>query len=171
MPELDKFVVVFIDDILIYSKKKEEHAQHLWVVLTRLRKHKLYAKFSKCEFWLDRVQFLGHVLTPEGISVDPSKVQDVLNWKSPKSVHQIRQFLGLAGYYWCFIPDFSKIAQPMTKLLQKNVKFVWSPTYEEAFQALKHFLTHTPILAQLDIDKPFDVYCDASRTGLGCVLM
>ena len=79
VPELDKFVVVFIDDILIYSKNKEEHAQHLWIVLTRLREHKLYAKFSKCEFWLDQVQFLGHVLTLEGISVDPSKVQDVLN--------------------------------------------------------------------------------------------
>ena len=79
MPELDKFVVVFIDDILIYSKNDEEHARHLWIVLTRLREHKLYAKFSKCEFWLDRVQFLGHVLTPEGISVDPSKVQDVLD--------------------------------------------------------------------------------------------
>ena len=88
--ELDKFVVVFIDDILIYSKNKEEHAQHLRIVLARLREHKLYAKFSKCEFWLDQVQFLGHVLTPDGISVDPSKVQDVLNWKSPKSVHQIR---------------------------------------------------------------------------------
>ena len=89
MLELDKFMVVFIDDILIYSKNKEEHAQHLRIVLTRLRKHKLYAKFSKCEFWLDRMQFLGHVLTLEGISVDPGKVQDVLNWKSPKSVHQI----------------------------------------------------------------------------------
>ena len=110
MPELDKFVVVFIDDILIYSKNKEEHAQHLRIVLTRLWEHKLYAKFSKCEFWLDRVQFLGHVLTPDGISVDPSMVQDVLNWKSPKSVHQIRQFPGLAGYYRHFILDFSKIA-------------------------------------------------------------
>ena len=117
MPELDKFIVVFIDDILIYSKNNEEHAQHLWIVLARLREHKLYAKFSKCEFWLDRVQFLGHVLTPHDISVDPSKVQDVLNWKSPKLVHQICQFLGLAGYYRCFILDFSKIAQPMTKLL------------------------------------------------------
>jgi hypothetical protein len=117
MPELDKFVIVFIDDILIYSKNDEEHTCHLRIVLTRLREHQLYAKFSKCEFWLDRVQFLGHVLTPEGVSVDPSKVQDVLDWKSPRSVHQIRQFLGLAGYYRRFIPDFSKIAQPMTKLL------------------------------------------------------
>jgi hypothetical protein len=90
MPELDKFVVVFIDDILIYSKNEEEHAHHICIVLTRLREHKLYAKFSKCEFWLDRVQFLGHVLTPKGVSVDPSKVQDVLSWKSPTSVHQIR---------------------------------------------------------------------------------
>jgi len=129
------------------------------------------SKFSKCEFWLDRVQFLGHVLTPEGISMDPGKVQDVLNWKSPKSVHQIHQFLGLAGYYRCFIPDFSKIAQPMTKLLEKDVKFVWSLACEEAFQALKKFLTSAPILAQPDIDRLFDVYCDASRTGLGYVLM
>ena len=114
---------------------------------------------------------MGHVLTPEGIFVDPSKVQDVLNWKSPKSVHQIHRFLGLAGYYRCFIPKFSKIAQPMTKLLQKDVKFVWSPTCEEAFQALKKFLISAPVLAQPDIDRPFDVYCDASRIGLGCVLM
>ena len=117
------------------------------------------------------MQFLGHVLTPEGISVDPSKVQGVLNWKYPKSVHQIRQFLGLASYYRRFIPEFSKIAQPMTKLLLKDAKFVWSLACEEAFQALKKFLTSTPVLAQPDIDKPFDVYYDASRTGLGCVLM
>ena len=171
MPKLDKFVMVFIDDILIYSKNDEEHAQHLRIVLARLRKHKLYAKFSKCKFWLDRVQFLGHVLTPEGISVDPSKVQDVLDWKSPKAVHQIRQFLGLAGYYRCFIPDFSKIAQPMTKLLQKEAKFDWSLACEEAFQSLKTFLTTAPVLAQPDIDRPFDVYCDASKMRLGCVLM
>ena len=137
----------------------------------RLREHKLYAKFSKCEFWLDRVQFLRHVLTPDGISVDPSKVQDVLNWKSPKSVHQILQFLVLARYYRRFISDFSKIAQSMTKLLQKEAKFEWSLAYEEAFQALKNFLTTAPVLTQLDIDRPFDVYCDASKTGLGYVLM
>ena len=97
---------------------------------------------------------MGHVLTPDGISVDPSKVQDVLNWKSPKSMHQIRQFLGLARYYRCFILDFSKIAQPMTKLLQKEAKFDWSSACREAFQALKTFLTTAPVLAQPDIDRP-----------------
>jgi hypothetical protein len=99
MPELDKFVVVLIDDILIYSKNKEEHAQHLWIVLTRLREHQLYAKFSKCTFWLEEIQFLGHVLSAKGIAVDPSKVKDILEWKPPTTVHQVRSFLGLAGYY------------------------------------------------------------------------
>jgi hypothetical protein len=108
MTELDKFVVVFIDDILIYSKNGEEHAEHLRVVLQRLRDHKLYAKFSKCEFWLDSLKFLGHTISKEGISVDPSKVQEVMDWKPPKTVHQIRSFLGLADYYRCFIPDFPK---------------------------------------------------------------
>ena len=114
---------------------------------------------------------MGHVLIPDGVLVDLSKVQNVLDWKSPKSVHQIRQFLGLARYYQCFILDFSKIAQPMTKLHQKEAKFEWSPAYEEAFQALKTFPTTALVLAQPDIDRPFDVYCDTSKTGLGCVLI
>jgi hypothetical protein len=122
-PELDKFVVVFIDDILIYSKNLEDHATHLHVFLQRLRDHRLYAKFSKCEFWLDTVKFLGHTISSNGISVDPSKVQKVLDWKPPTSVHQIRSFLGLAGYYHCFILDFSRIAKPMTELLKKGIKF------------------------------------------------
>jgi hypothetical protein len=126
MNELDKFVVVFIDDILIYSKSKAEHTKHLRIVLQRLRDHKLYAKFSKCEFWLDRVKFLGHTISKEGISVEPSKAQEVMDWKPPKSVHQIRTFLGLAVFYRRFIPDFSRIAKPMTELLKKGVKFVWS---------------------------------------------
>jgi hypothetical protein len=124
MPELDKFVVVFIDDILIYSKNEEYHIEHLRVVPTRLREHQLYAKFSKCEFWLREVSFLGHVLSDGGIIVDPTKVQEVLDWKAPISVHEVQSFLGLASYYRRFIPDFSKIAKPMTQLLQKDTRFV-----------------------------------------------
>jgi hypothetical protein len=123
MQELDKFVVVFIDDILIYSKNPEDHANHLNIVLQKLRDHHLYAKFSKCEFWLDTVKFLGHTISSDGISIDPSKVQEVLDWKPPTSVHQIRSFLGLAGYYRRFIPDFSRIAKPMIELLKKEIKF------------------------------------------------
>jgi ribonuclease HI len=171
MQELDKFVVVFIDDILIYSKTPEDHAKHLHVILQRLRDHHLYAKFSKCEFWLDTVKFLGHTISGDGISVDPSKVQEVMDWKPPTSVHQIRSFLGLAGYYRRFIPDFSRIAKPMTELLKKGVKFSWDQKCEDAFHILRNHLTTAPVLAQPDVSKPFDIYCDASSTGLGCVLM
>jgi len=121
--ELDKFVVIFIHGILIYFKNEEEHAGHLRIVLQRLREHKLFAKFNKCEFWLKEVQFLGHIISEGGISVDPSKIKDVLNWKAPTSIPEIRSFLGLAGYYWRFVPDFSKISKPMTELLKKGVKF------------------------------------------------
>jgi hypothetical protein len=171
MSELDKFVVVFIDDILIYSKSEAEHAKHLCIVLQRLRDHKLYAKFSKCEFWLDSVKFLGHTIFKDGISVDPSKVQEFMDWKPPKSVHQIRSFLGLAGYYRQFIPDFSRIAKPMTELLKKGVKFVWSDECDKAFRTLREHLTSAPVLTQPDMSKPFEVFCDASGTGPGCVLM
>jgi hypothetical protein len=171
MNELDKFVVVFIDDILIYSKSKAEHAKHLCIVLQRLRDHKLYAKFSKCEFWLDSVKFLGHTISKDGISMDPSKVQEVMDWKRPKSVHQIRSFLGLAGYYRRFIPDFSRIAKPMNELLKKGIKFVWSEECDQAFHTLRKHLTSAPVLTQPDMSKPFEVFCDASGTGLGCVLM
>jgi hypothetical protein len=140
-------------------------------VLQRLRDHQLYAKFSKCEFWINEVPFLGHVISSEGIVVDPSKVRDVLDWEPPKSVHQVRSFLGLVGYYRRFIPNFSKISKPITELLKKGTKYVWSKECDEAFQTLKKLLTTSPVLAQPDIVKPFDVYCDASGTGLGCVLM
>jgi hypothetical protein len=171
MPELDKFVVVFIDDILIYSKNSEDHTRHLQVVLQRLRDHHLYAKFSKCKFWLGTVKFLGHTISKDGISVDPSKVQEVMDWKPPTSVHQIRSFLSLAGYYRRFIPNFSRIAKPMTELLKKGVKFSRNEKCEEAFHTLRAHLTTAPVLAQPDTSKPFDVYCDASGIGLGCVLM
>jgi hypothetical protein len=171
MPELDKFMVVFIDDILIYSKNEEEHAQHLRVVLTRLREHQLYAKFSKCAFWMEEIQFLGNVLFAKRITVDPSKVKDILEWKPPTTVHQVRSFLGLVGYYRRFIPDFSKLVKPIRSLLKNDTKFNWSSICNEAFEQLKVLLTTAPVLAQPDIEKPFDVYCDTSGSGLGCVLM
>jgi hypothetical protein len=171
MPELDKFIVVFIYDILVYSKNEEEHAGHLHVVLQRLREHRLYAKLSKCDFWLKEIKFLGHTISQAGIAVDPDKVQEVMNWKPPTTVRQIRSFLGLASYYRRFIPDFSRIAKPITELLKKEAKFVWGQKCEDAFCALRQHLTTAPVLAQPNSSKPFDVYCDACGTGLGCVLM
>jgi hypothetical protein len=133
MEELDKFVVVFIDDILIYSKNREDHKRHLRVVLGRLRAHQLYAKLSKCEFWLEKIAFLGHILTVKGIKVDPSKVEAVSKWKQPSNVTEVRSFLGMAGYYRRFIKGFSSIARPMTGLLKKDNKFVWTLKCEESF--------------------------------------
>jgi hypothetical protein len=171
MPELDKFVVVFIDDILVYSRNEQKHTMHLHTILQRLRDHHLYAKLSKCDFWLREIKFLDHTISQDGISVDPEKVQEVMDWKPPTTVRQIRGFLGLAGYYRRFIPDFSRIAKPMMELLRKGVKFEWSQKCEDAIYALREHLTTAPVLAQPDNTKPFDVYCDASGTGLGCVLM
>jgi hypothetical protein len=171
MEELDQFVVVFIDDILVYSRSAEEHEQHLRVVLGKLRSHQLYAKFSKCEFWLQKVSFLGHVLTAEGVAVDPEKVTAVSEWKQPTSVLEIRSFLGLAGYYRRFIEGFSRIARPMTELLKKDKKFVWTEACERSFHELKERLTTAPVLVLPDIRKDFVIFCDASRQGLGCVLM
>ncbi|GJV12772.1 reverse transcriptase domain-containing protein [Tanacetum coccineum] len=168
---LDKFVIVFIDDILIYSKTKEDHEVHLGLVLELLRKEKLYAKFSKCEFWLQEVHFLGHVVNQNGIHVDPSKIEAVKNWKTPTTPSEIRSFLGLAGYYRRFIANFSKIAKPLTSLTQKNQKYVWGVEQEEAFQTLKNNLCDAPILTLPDGVEDFIVYCDASNQGLGCVLM
>jgi hypothetical protein len=166
MPELDKFVVVFIDNILVYSKSTEDHEEHLRVVLQRLWDHHLYTKFSKCEFWINEVSFLGHMISSEGIVVDPSKVRDVLEWELPKSVHQVRSFLGLAGYYRRFILNFSKISKPITELLKKGTKYIWSKECDEAFETLKMLLVTSSVLAQPDIAKPFDVYCDTSGTEL-----
>jgi hypothetical protein len=125
MEYLDKFVVVFIDDILVFSWSEEEHEEHLRLVLQKLREHQLYAKFSKCDFWLKEVSFLEHIITDGGIAVDPSKVRGVLNWSPPKNVPEIRSFLGLAGYYRRFIEGFSKIVKPHTTLLEKGKEFKW----------------------------------------------
>ncbi|GJY72984.1 putative reverse transcriptase domain-containing protein [Tanacetum coccineum] len=170
-PYLDKFVIVFIDDILIYSKNKKEHEEHLKLILELLKKEELYAKFSKCEFWIPKVQFLGHVIDSQGIHVDPAKIESIKDWASPKSPTEIRQFLGLAGYYRRFIEGFSKIAKPMTKLTQKKVKFEWGDKQETTFQLLKQKLCSAPILALPEGSEDFIVYCDASIKGLGAVLM
>ncbi|XP_057535375.1 uncharacterized protein LOC130813557 [Amaranthus tricolor] len=168
---LDKFVVIFIDDILVYSKDREEHQEHLRFVLQTLRENKLYAKLSKCEFWLDKVSFLGHFVSKEGISVDPVKVEAVRSWPSPKNVTEVRSFLGLAGYYRRFVKDFSRIARPMTSLMKKEKKFEWTDECEQAFMTLKERLTTAPVLTLPDPKLDYTVYSDASKKGLGCVLM
>nr|GEU63797.1 putative reverse transcriptase domain-containing protein [Tanacetum cinerariifolium] len=144
---LDKFVIVFIDDILIYSKSKQEHEEHLKLILELLKKEQLFAKFSKCEFWIPKVQFLGHVIDNQGIHVDPAKIVSIKDWASPKIAMEIRQFLGLAGYYHRFIEGFLKIAKSMTKLTQKKVKFDWGDKEEAAFKLIKQKLCSAPILA------------------------
>ena len=163
--------MVFIDDILIYSKNEEEHKEHLRTALQTIRDERLYAKFSKCEFWLKEVTFLGHIVSSEGIKVDPAKVEAVQGWRSPTTPNEIRSFLGLAGYYRRFIEGFSKIARPMTQLLRKGIKYIWTDECESSFQLLKEKLTTAPVLAIPEPDKEYVIYTDASKNGLGCVLM
>ncbi|GJR15454.1 putative reverse transcriptase domain-containing protein [Tanacetum coccineum] len=170
-PYLDKFVIVFIDDILIYSRNKEEHANHLRIILELLKKEKLYAKFSKCDFWIHIVQFLGHLIDSQGLHVDPAKIKAVKNWASPTTPTKIRQFLGLVGYYRRFIKGFSKIAKSLTELTQKNKKYIWGEDQESAFQLLKQKLCEALILALPEGNDDFVVYYDASHQGLGAVLM
>ncbi|KAL4387524.1 hypothetical protein GQ457_09G015940 [Hibiscus cannabinus] len=168
---LDQFVVVFIDYILVYSRTEEDHDRHLRLVLQTLLENQLYAKLSKCEFWIREVVFLGHVVSSEGIRVDPKKVEAIVNWKQPTSVTEIRSLLGLAGYYRRFVSGFSKVAAPLSKLLQKGVKYEWSDARQQAFEKLKESLINAPVLTQPMSGKEFVVYSDASYVGLGCVLM
>jgi hypothetical protein len=170
-PMLDKSVIVFINDILIYSNSKEEHADHLHEVLELLRTERLYAKFSKCDFWLQEVQFLGHHISREGIKVDPAKIEAVMNWETPKTPTEIRSFLGLAEYYRRFIQNFSKIAVPLTKLTRKSEPYVWGEDQQLAFDQLRQKLCEAPVLTLPEGVEDMTVYCDASRHGLGCVLM
>ncbi|GKC59099.1 putative reverse transcriptase domain-containing protein [Tanacetum coccineum] len=165
--ELDMVIM----NILIYSKNKKEHEEHLKAILELLKKEELYAKFSKCEFWLPKVQFLGHVIDSQGIHVDPAKIESIKDWASPKTPTEIRQLLGLDGYYQRFIEGFSKIAKLMTKLTQKKVKFVWGNKQEAAFQLLKKKLCSAPILDLPEGSEDFIAYCDASIKGLGAMLM
>jgi hypothetical protein len=157
MEYLDKFVVVSIDDILLYSKNDGDHEEDLRLVLQKLRDNQLYAKYRKCEFWLDEVPFLGHIISNGGISVDPTKVREIVGWKISSSVTEIRSFLGLAGYYQRFIEGFSKIAKPITSLLEKGKEFKWTHACQEIFNQLKFKLMSPPVLVMLDLQKRFDI--------------
>ncbi|KAL0534293.1 hypothetical protein IC582_028582 [Cucumis melo] len=168
---LDTFMIVFIDDILIYSKTEVEHEEHLRMVLQTLRDNKLYAKFSKFEFWLKQVFFLGHVVSKAGVSVDPAKIEVVTSWPRPSTVSEVRSFLGLAGYYRRFVENFSRIATPLTQLTRKGAPFVWSKACEDSFQNLKQKLVTASVLTVPDGSGSFVIYSDASKKGLGCVLM
>nr|GEW52714.1 hypothetical protein [Tanacetum cinerariifolium] len=168
---LDKFVIVFIDDILVYSKTNEEHEEHLRIVLGTLRQKKLYVKFSKCEFWLGQVAFLVHIVSADGITMDPTKVEAITKWPRPKIVTEIRSFSGLAGYYRRFMEGFSHLALPLTKLMRKCEKFVWDEEREKSFEELKKRLVSAPILTLPSGFGGFQIYSDVSKKGLGCVLM
>ncbi|GJY98674.1 putative reverse transcriptase domain-containing protein [Tanacetum coccineum] len=170
-PYLDRFVIVFIDGILIYSRNKQEHENHLRIILELLKKEKLYTKFSKYDFWIGNMQFLWHVIDSQGIHVDPAKIDAGQNWESPTTPTEVRQFLGLVGNYRRFIKGFSKIVKPLTELTQKNKKYIWRENQESAFQLLKQKLCEAPILALPEGNNDFVVYCDASLQGLGVVLM
>jgi hypothetical protein len=171
MEYLDKFVIVFIDYILVYSRSEEEHEEHVHLVLWKLQDHRLYAKLHKCEFWLKQVAFLGHIILKGGISMDPSKIQDVLSWNAPTSVRDIQSFLGLIGYYQRIMEGFSKISKPMTEIFEKDKKVKWTPACEASSQELMKHLTTTPILVMPDMEKSFSIYCNALVQGLVCVLM
>ena len=170
-PYVNQFVVVFIDAILVYSKDAQEHEQHLKIVLQKLREKKLYAKLSKCEFWLNEVSFLGHIVSAEGIKVDPTKIEAVVNWKPPRNVIEVRSFLGLVGYYRRFVRGFFVVASPLAKLLRKGIKFEWTDKCQNSFEQLKGMLVEAPVLTQPTSGKEYTLYSDASGIGLGCVLM
>jgi hypothetical protein len=162
--------VVFIDDIFIYSKSDRDHEKHLRLVLQKLRDNQLYAKYSKCEFWIGKVPFLGHIISNGGIPLDPAKVKKIMAWSVPTIVTEIRSFFGIAGYYQRFNEGFSKIAKPMTSLLEKE-RFKWDEKCQECFDQLKKRLMSPLVLVMPDLQKGFDIYCDACGQGLGCVLM
>ncbi|GJY61934.1 putative reverse transcriptase domain-containing protein, partial [Tanacetum coccineum] len=168
---LDKFVIVFIDDILVYLKTKEEHEDHLRIVLGTLRQKKLYAKFSKCQFWLGQVAFLGHIVSADGITMDPAKVEAITKWPRPTTITEVRSFLGLTGYYRRFVEGFSCLALPLTKLMRKGEKFVWDEEREKSFEELKKRLVSAPVLTLPSGTGGYQIYSDASKKGLGCVLM
>jgi hypothetical protein len=169
-PWLRKFVLVFFDDILVYSNDWQTHLSHLEEVLKVLQGHGLVANKKKCLFAQTTVEYLGHLISGEGVAVDPNKVVSVTNWPKPKNVKGVRGFLGLTGYYRKFIKDYGKIAKPLTELTKKDA-FTWNEETQLAFDTLKVCLTIAPVLALPDFNKDFVIECDASGNGIGAILM
>ena len=172
---MGKFMVVYLDDILIFSRSKEEHYEHVRLVLERLREHQLYAKLSKCEFLREEVPFLGFIVSAEGIKVDPRKTAAITQWASPTEgkdpLSNLRSFLGLTNYFRRFVMAYAKMISPLTDLLKKDAPFVWGPDQEQAFLRIKEALTNPPVLALPDFSKPFEIWCDASGIGIGAVML
>ncbi|GJX78319.1 putative reverse transcriptase domain-containing protein [Tanacetum coccineum] len=168
---LDRFIIVFIDDVLVYSKTREEHEDHLRIMLEILLQKKLYAKFSKCDFWLGQVAFLGHIVSADGITMDPAKIEAITKWLRPTTVIEVRSFLGLAGYYRRFMNGFSLLSLPLTKLMQREEKFVWNEEREKSFEELKRRSISFPVLNLPSGTGGYQIYSDASKKGLGCALM
>ena len=164
-------MVVYFDDILIYSKNLDEHIMHVKAILDVLRKEKLYANLKKCSFCMDKVVFLGFVVSSKGVEVDSEKVKAIQEWPTPKSASEVRSFHGLASFYRRFVRDFSIIATPLNEIIKKNVGFRWEKEQENAFNTLKEKLCIAPILHLLDFSKIFEIECDASGIGIGAILM
>ena len=162
--------MIFLDDILVYSRDLISYVTHVRKTFAILRQHSLYAKVSKCEFFRSSVHYLGHVVSEQGLSPDPTKVQAVANWKLPMNVSEVRSFLGLAGYYHRFIKNFAKIAAPLMNLTRKNHPFTWSLREGEAFNQLKTILQNAPVLQLADQQKDYILTTDASDYAMGVVL-
>jgi hypothetical protein len=167
---LDNFFIVFLDDIRIYSKSKEEHEHHLRLVFQVLREHHLYAKLGKCYFYQKKIHYLGHFISEQGITVDLENMEVIRGWPTPKNISEIGSFMGLAGYYRIFIKSFSKIAHPITSLQKKGIKFEWTTKCEENCNLLKEFLTSAPILKITYPNENFVVCTNACKEGIGGVL-
>nr|KYP32028.1 Retrovirus-related Pol polyprotein from transposon 17.6 [Cajanus cajan] len=168
---IGKFVVVYFDDILVYSKTLDEHLGHLRQVLIILRVNHLYANLEKCTFCQEQVKFLGFIVGKEGVQVDSEKIKAIQEWPTPKSVGEVRSFHGLASFYRRFVKDFSTLASPLNELVKKDVPFLWGEAQEKAFKTLKEKLTNAPILALPNFDQTFELECDASGLGIGAVLL
>src|SRR5436305_14778648 len=160
-PLLDQCLVIYIDDILIYSQNEQDHTQHLQQVLDLLRQHQLYRKISKCEFFKEAVEYLGHIISTNGIATDPKKVEVVKNWPPPKNLKELQSFLGLCNYYHRFILDYSRIATPLTNLTHKDAPYHWTRETEKAFQEIKNRMTTTPVLCIPDQTLPSTAPTDA----------